>query len=117
MKKMLIATTLVLALNLQAENIKPDNSGINKRDKDNTTLTPIDQKENDQDLKITQMIRKSFSEDKTLSMNAKNIKIITVDGMVTLRGPVDGKDEKKLVHSKAVAVAGVKNVDDQTEIK
>lgn len=117
MKKMLIATTLVLALNLQAEDIKPDNSGINKRDKDNTTLTPIDQKENDQDLKITQMIRKSISGDKTLSMNAKNIKIITVDGMVTLRGPLDGKDEKKLVCSKAVAVAGVKNVDDQTEIK
>lgn len=117
MKKLLIATSFLLALQLHGEEVKPDNSAINKRDQDHATLTPTDQKENSQDLKITQEIRKSIVADKNLSTYAKNVKIITVEGMVTLRGPVGSIEEKKLVFSKAVGVVGVKNVDDQTDIK
>ena len=64
------------------------NTGINKRDRDDKTLTPMDQMNNRSDLKITQEIRQALMKDE-FSMDAKNIKVITRNGTVTLRGPVE----------------------------
>ena len=65
---------------------------------------------NPSDRAITQEIRKGIHQDKDLSIYAHNIKIITQDGKVTLRGPVRSEDEKSSLQAKAVAVAGQDNV-------
>ena len=94
----------------------PDNSGVNVRDRDNKTVTAGDQAENEADRTISQNIRQSLTADDSLSTNGKNVKIITVDGKVTLRGPVKSDQEKAAIAAKAQQVAGVKNVDNQLEI-
>jgi hyperosmotically inducible periplasmic protein len=94
-----------------------DNSGINQRDRDTNNLTPGDQGNTQSDIDLTQKIRKALVMDSTYSMTAKNIKIITVDGKVTLRGPVNSDSEKSGIESLAKNIAGDGNVDDQLEIK
>jgi osmotically-inducible protein OsmY len=71
---------------------------------------------NSADRAITQKIRKAIHDDKSLSTYAHNIKIITQDGKVTLRGPVRSEDEKSNLQAKAVEVAGQDNVTNQLEI-
>ena len=71
---------------------------------------------NPADRALTQKIRKAIHEDTTLSTYAHNIKIISQDGKVTLRGPVRSEEEKNNIEAKAVAVAGQGNVTDQLEI-
>jgi hyperosmotically inducible periplasmic protein len=114
--------TLLLAASLMAESIPeyqdpqppaPDNT---KKNKDQTSPTADQQKMNASDREITQKIRKAINEDKTLSTYAHNIKIITQDGKVTLRGPVRSEDERNNLQAKAVAVAGQENVTNQLEI-
>ena len=96
--------------------VKADNSGRNVRDRDDATKTAGDQSENEQDRTITQNVRKAVSSDDTLSTNAKNVKIVTSDGTVTLRGPVKSQKEKTDIEAKAKQIAGVKNVNNQLEI-
>ena len=91
----------------------PDNT---KRNKDQTDPSADQQKMNPADRAITQKIRKAIHEDKSLSTYAHNIKIITQDGKVTLRGPVRSEDEKSNLQAKAVEVAGQDNVTNQLEI-
>ena len=91
----------------------PDNT---KRNKDQTDPSADQQKMNPADRAITQKIRKAIHEDKSLSTYAHNIKIITQDGKVTLRGPVRSEDERANLEAKAVAVAGQENVTNQLEI-
>jgi hyperosmotically inducible protein len=91
----------------------PDNT---KKNKDQTNPTADQQKMNPSDRAITQKIRKAVIEDKSLSTYAHNIKIITQDGKVTLRGPVRSEDEKNNLQAKAVAVAGDASVTNQLEI-
>jgi hyperosmotically inducible periplasmic protein len=91
----------------------PDNTKTNK---DQTPPTADQQKMNTSDRAITQKIRKSIHEDTSLSTYAHNIKVITQDGKVTLRGPVRSEDEKSNLQAKAVAVAGEENVTNQLEI-
>ena len=91
----------------------PDNT---KRNKDQTDPSADQQKMNSADRAITQKIRKAIHEDKSLSTYAHNIKIITQDGKVTLRGPVRSEDEKSNLQAKAVEVAGQDNVTNQLEI-
>jgi len=91
----------------------PDNT---KQNKDQTNPTADQQKMNPADRTITQKIRKAIHEDSTLSTYAHNIKIITQDGKVTLRGPVRSEDEKSNIEAKAVVVAGQGNVTNQLEI-
>jgi len=93
-----------------------DNTGRNVRDRDGATKTPTDQSEKEADRTITQNIRQALTADDALSTNAKNVKIITNDGMVTLRGPVNSEKEKAEIEAKAKRVAGVKRVDNQLEI-
>jgi hyperosmotically inducible periplasmic protein len=95
----------------------PDNTGRNVRDRGGATLTPGDQSESQADRALTQQIRKAVRADKSLSSMAKNVKIITVDGMVTLRGPVKNPHEKDAVAAKAQQIAGMNKVDNQLEVK
>jgi osmotically-inducible protein OsmY len=99
-----------------SQTVEPDNSGRNVRDRDDQTKTPADQSENEADRTITQNIRQALTADDSLSTNAKNVKIITNDGTVTLRGPVKSEKEKTDIEAKAKQVAGVKRVDNQIEV-
>ena len=87
-----------------------------KTNKDQTPPTADQQKMNSSDRTITQKIRRSIHQDTSLSTYAHNIKVITQDGKVTLRGPVRSEDEKSNLQAKAVAVAGEENVTNQLEI-
>ena len=91
------------------------NTGINVRDLDDSTKTPLDQNENKADIKITADIR-SRVVDTEMSVDAQNVKIITQDGKVTLRGPVHTAEEKAKIEEIAMDVAGIDNVDSQLEI-
>ena len=94
----------------------PDNSGVNVRDRNDATLTPGDQGESDSDRKITASVRQSLTSNDQLSTTAKNIKIITVGGKVTLRGPVSTEAEKTTIEN-AVKQAGAVSVENQLEVK
>src|SRR6202521_208149 len=98
---------------LDAQQTPPDNT---KKNKEQTNPGADQQKENAADRAITQKIRKAIHEDKALSTYAHNIKIITQDGKVTLRGPVRSEEEKNNVQATAVAVAGAENGTKQLEI-
>lgn len=97
-----------------APQVSPDNSGNNQ---DHPSPTADEQKMNSSDRAITQNIRKSIMADKNLSAYAHNIKIITQNGKVSLRGPVRSEQEKSNVESKAAAVAGQENVSSQIEVE
>jgi osmotically-inducible protein OsmY len=100
----------------RAADYPADNSGKNVRDRQDSSRTPGDQSNNKSDLAITQAIRKAVVADKALSTNAHNVKIITANGVVTLRGPVSSPEEKETIAAKARRVAGVKSVDNKLEI-
>ena len=91
----------------------PDNT---KKNKDQTSPTADQQKNNPSDRAITQKIRKAVHDDTSLSTYGHNIKIITQDGKVTLRGPVRSEEEKNNLQAKAVAVAGAENVTNELEV-
>jgi hyperosmotically inducible protein len=111
-------TTVPVASNPgMADNTKAaTNTGINDRDRDGGALTPTDQG-GGPDRDITANVRKAVVGDSTLSFDAKNVKIITQGGKVTLRGPVKSDAEKSSIEAKAKAVSGVTSVDDQLEVK
>ena len=94
-----------------------DNTGKNARDRDDQTLTPGDQGQSAADREVTANVRKAIVADDALSMNAHNVKIITRNGVVTLRGPVKSASERSTVAAKAQKVAGVKSVDNKLEIE
>jgi hyperosmotically inducible protein len=93
-----------------------DNTGKNERDRAIAALTPGDQGGSEADRTVTQRVRQGVVESDSLSINGKNVKIITVDGVVTLRGPVKSDQEKSQIAAIAQRVDGVKRVDNQLEI-
>ena len=95
----------------------PDNTKVNERDRSKDEPTADQQKENRSDRDITQQIRQSIMKDKSLSTYAHNIKIITENGRVTLKGPVRSEEEKKTIEAKATEVAGENKVTSQLDIK
>jgi osmotically-inducible protein OsmY len=95
---------------------KRDNTGVNVRDRSDAVKTPIDQNENRSDLDVTANIRKRVVETK-MSVNAQNVKIMTQDGKVTLRGSVKSEDEKMQIDKIAHEIAGPANVDNQLEVQ
>jgi osmotically-inducible protein OsmY len=99
--------------NLAAEET---NTATNERDREGALPTPLDQSNNEADLRITQQIRQAIVNDAALSMTADNVKIITVGGKVTLRGPVKTQAEKEAIVAKAQQVAGTTQVEDQLEV-
>lgn len=93
-----------------------DNTDVNERDRSRSAVTPMDQGESEADRTITQQIRQAVMRDKSLSFNAKNVKIITLNHQVTLRGPVKSAAERTAIESAAKQVAGVSSVENQLEI-
>jgi hyperosmotically inducible protein len=85
---------------------QPDNTRSNKGDADKSAVTADQQKMNASDRTLTQKIRKAVISDKSLSTYAHNVKIVSQNGMVTLKGPVRSDDEKKSIVGKAVEAAG-----------
>ncbi len=96
---------------------KSDNTKLNERDRSGTTLLPRNQSNSSEDIDISARLRKAIVSDGNLSMNAKNVKIITRDGSVTLRGVVKDDDEKKAVQDLASRTEGVKNVENQLDVE
>ena len=94
-----------------------ENTERNVRDQDNATLTPEDQKETEGDIKITAAIRQAVVKNESLSVNAQNIKIITRNGVVTLRGPVESEAENMKLQDIAKQTPGVMYVNNQLGIK
>ena len=95
-----------------------DNTQRNVRDRNNRTLTPGDQGNSKEDIELTRQIRRAFVKDKSLSTTAQNVKIITRDGKVTLRGPVKTTAEKEAIVRKAKDVATSAHlVTDELEVK
>ena len=89
---------------------KPDNTKINERDRDTSQPTADQQKNNKSDVEMTRDIRRSIVADKSLSVYAHNVKVITQNGVVTLKGPVRSEEEKKTIETKAIEVAGAGHV-------
>jgi hyperosmotically inducible protein len=113
-----VAVSAVILVGAALSQTPPDNTKMNKGDGSATAVTAGSQKTNAGDRKITQDIRKAVMADKTLSTYAHNVKIITMHGMVTLKGPVRSDDEKKTIVAKAVEVTGgPEKVTDQITVK
>jgi hyperosmotically inducible protein len=120
-----IGTIAILALGLSGCNRgtdstttpkKADNTAVNERDRNPAAKTPIDQNENQADIDITAAIRKRVVDTK-MSINGQNVKIITQNGKVTLRGPVETADEKAQIEGFARAVAGDGNILSELSVK
>ncbi len=94
-----------------------DNTRLNVRDRNNRTLTPLDQGNSQADVDTTAQIRKEIIARNNMSVNARNVKIITNKGRVTLRGPVSTAEEKSLIGGIADRIAQPENVDNQLEVK
>ena len=95
----------------------PDNSGANVRDREPEALTAGQQSNSKADVELTRKIRRAVVKDNSLSMMAHNVKIISANGNVILRGPVKTKKEKATIANKAQAIAGADKVDNQLEVK
>lgn len=95
----------------------PDNTKVNQRDKAASEPTADQQKNNRSDLDITKQIRHSIMSDKSLSTYAHNVKIISQNGMVTLKGVVRSDDEKQLIEAKAAEVVGKDKVTSELDVK
>ena len=99
-----------------AKPVKPDNTKINKQDRAEGARTADQQKMNPADRELTQKIRKAIMADKSLSTYAHNVKVISRDGMVTLKGPVRSDAEKSTVEAKATEVAGAGKVTNEITV-
>jgi hyperosmotically inducible periplasmic protein len=98
-----------------ANEYEPDNTGRNVRDRDGMMPTSGDQSESEQDRTISQKIRQAIVDDDSLSTTAHNVKIITIDGVVTLRGPVKNSQERNAIGAKAIKIAGAGKVKNNLE--
>jgi hyperosmotically inducible periplasmic protein len=114
---LLLSTALFSApLTQSGQQPAPDNTKTNQGDGNQGATTADQQKMNPADRETTRQIRSAIVKDKTLSTYSHNIKIITQNGKVTLKGPVRSDDEKANIEAKAAAVAGADNVSDQLTI-
>lgn len=114
---MLIFGGLLLAAPVrQDQQPAPDNTKQNQGDANNGTMTAQQQKMNPADRDTTKQIRSAIIKDKSLSTYAHNIKVITRDGKVTLKGPVRSEDEKASIEAKAASVAGADNVTNELTV-
>lgn len=119
MKKILVLGAICLSLGA-CENPRKtpsaDNTERNMRDRNSESITAGSQSETAQDRDITQRIRRALMDDNSLSTTAKNVKVITINANVTLKGPVRTQNEKETIVARAREVEGVGNVNDQLEV-
>ena len=100
----------------ESQKTPPDNTKTNKRDQSPSESTADQAKETRTDREIMQKIRKAIVADKSLSTYAHNVKVISEDGKVTLKGPVRSAEESKNIEAKAVEVAGSGNVTNKISV-
>jgi hyperosmotically inducible protein len=93
-----------------------DNTKVNTRDRAKGAVTADQQKDNPADRDLTQKIRRSIVQDKSLSSYAHNVKIVAQGGSVTLTGPVRSEEEKRMVEAKATEVAGAGHVTNELSV-
>ena len=120
MKKITLTLVCLAAITMSVvaqEQPAADNSAKNQRDRSGETMTSGDQSNSSEDTKLTAAIRRAVVADKSLSMTAKNVKIIASNGVVTLRGPVKTDAEKATVEKLAQSAAGGAKIDNQLEVK
>lgn len=91
----------------------PDNSKQNE----NQVKTADSQQNSKADRVTTANIRKAIMADKDLSTYAHNIKVITVNGKVTLKGPVQSEEEKQKIASYAADVVPADKVTNSITVK
>ena len=114
-----LAAVTIISLTAVAadEQADADDTALNQRDRSGESSTSGDQSNDSADLKITQAIRQALVKDGELSTTAKNIKVITANGQVTLRGPVNNAQEKAKVSQIAHSAAGGAKIVDQLDVK
>jgi hyperosmotically inducible periplasmic protein len=95
----------------------PDNTKVNQRDRNSAEPTADQQKMNPADRETTRQIRQALTKDKSISTYGHNVKVITQNGMVTLKGPVRSDEEKQSIEAKAKEIAGPDKVTDELEVK
>jgi hyperosmotically inducible protein len=101
----------------QGASAPADNTKVNQRDQNANEPTADQQKDNRSDRDITQQIRQALVKDKSLSTYAHNVKVITQNGQVTLKGPVRSDDEKQVVEAKAAEIAGQGKITNELDVK
>jgi osmotically-inducible protein OsmY len=101
----------------QDQNAAPDNTRVNKEDRDSSRPTADQAKNNMSDRDLEKNIRRDVVKDKSLSSYGHNVKIISQHGEVTLRGPVHSEDEKRAVEEHARKYAGDGHVHNEITVK
>jgi hyperosmotically inducible periplasmic protein len=101
----------------QSAPAQADNTKVNQRDQNANEPTAGQQKNNISDRNLTQQIRKAIMSDKSLSTYAHNVKVITQNGQVTLKGPVRSDDDKRAIEAKATEIAGQDKVTSELAVK
>lgn len=108
--------SLVLAQD-SSQSPAPDNTKVNQGDQNKSNATADRQLENKSDREVAQQIRQAVMNDKSLSTYAHNVKIISQNGVVTLKGPVRTDDERRAIEKIAAAIVGQDKVTSQLEVK
>jgi len=116
MKKLLLATAAMGFMLSACESNTPTSRSTESTVTDRNAAPTI-QAEKKSDLDITQRIKKSIDDDKSLSPKARNIKILAVEGKVTLSGSVSSDQEKSTIARIVKNTSGVKNVDNQLKVE
>lgn len=93
-----------------------DNSERNKVHDGEHAVTADQQKNSEADVELTRKIRRAITKDKSLSTYAHNVKIISMNGEVTLKGPVKNEKEKSQIETMAAEVAGKDKVKNEIEV-
>lgn len=96
---------------------RADNTEMNERDRSGATKTPQKQTNREEDRKLLAAVRRAVVDDKALSTTAHNVKMVALNGVITLRGPVKNEGEKQKIEELAKQVAGVTRVVNQLDIK
>jgi hyperosmotically inducible periplasmic protein len=109
-RAMVFGGLLSLVAGAAAAQTAPDNTKANKKDRAKGAVTADQAKENAPDRELAAKIRKSIMDDKELSTYAHNVKVVVMDGKVTLKGPVRSEAEKTSIAAKATEIAGAANV-------
>jgi hyperosmotically inducible periplasmic protein len=104
------------AMSASSDSVAPDNTKSNKVDASNQSAAADKQRNDSADIDLTKRIRQSVMADKTLSTYAHNVKIVAVDGTVTLNGVVSTADEKMRIGKKARSIAGEGHVVDDLKV-
>jgi hyperosmotically inducible periplasmic protein len=105
------------SLSAQQSTAPADNTTVNQRDRNQNEPAADQQKNNLSDRDITQQIRRAIVKDKSLSTYAHNVKVITQNGQVTLKGPVRSDEEKRSIEAKATEIVGENKVTSELDIK